>query len=116
MTIAQSPELTSNIMCGFFCGWKRKAGIVTLVMACLLAAEWIRTQFLQQEVTFTLHDRRHKILTFHGGFLWLCEDGLAGHAPKIWTLSFLSFIIPLTIMSAWLLLSKTRQAPRLPTA
>ena len=30
----------------FFRGWKRKAGVATLVMACTLAAAWVRSLFV----------------------------------------------------------------------
>jgi len=39
-------------MLNFFHGWKRKAGCVTLVMACVFAAWWFRSQHVVDVVGF----------------------------------------------------------------
>ena len=35
----------------FFKGWRRKAGCVTLVMACMLMAGWVRSLIIRDEIT-----------------------------------------------------------------
>lgn len=37
-------------MAEFFRGWKRKVGVVTLVLACLLTAAWIRSSVIYDSV------------------------------------------------------------------
>jgi len=36
----------------FFKGWRRKIGVVTLMMACVFMAGWVRSQFCGDVVTF----------------------------------------------------------------
>ena len=54
----------------FFHGWRRKAGLVTLVMACLFLGLWLRSRFYEDDIRFRVG--RHTVHVFH-----LFESGLA---------------------------------------
>jgi hypothetical protein len=41
----------------FFHGWRRKAGVAMLIMACVFAAGWTRSCFLSDDICFTLCGR-----------------------------------------------------------
>ena len=38
----------------FFKGWRRKIGIVTLVMACVFAVGWVRSHFTDDTIIFSV--------------------------------------------------------------
>lgn len=40
-------------MTEFLRGWKRKVGVATLVMACVVCAEWLRSDEIADKVTIT---------------------------------------------------------------
>lgn len=149
--MASSPNLSEvELMGEFFKGWRRKTGLVTLVLACALMAEWVRSRSVEDNLCVRLDDDTVELLTssrfgltrtrivepegdqIHVRFFfqnqlpgdwntsrpWFIEQlrGLPGpdntffvwHAPH-WTI-----ILPLTLLSACLLLSKPRKAK--PTA
>ena len=132
----------------FFKGWRRKAGLVTLAMACLLAVAWMRSYVVRDVVTFTRSDRLHMIVSSHSHASWwamanvysqmewnrysipptergrnshlahfrLMESTIASvmlqsRPPQgaIWTVPYWSLVLPLTLLSAWLILGKTRK-------
>jgi hypothetical protein len=128
----------------FFHGWRRKTGVVTLVMAMLLTCAWMRNRVARDEVWFTLHDRHHKVIAPKGGFVWVSWDARndlqlkwdigslqtdtysgmdrttlakhwhdhfdkAGLAPRTWTAHYLTIVLPLTFLSAYLILWKPRK-------
>jgi len=139
----------------FFKGWRRKAGVATLVMACVLAAGWIRSidtqDRLATEITpkcigmfwsgesclsislawsndsdiawakavmlihfsnftyFTIMDSRESNLgSWPTGFGFFRKEGISGGDEQ--TLGLLapywSVVIPLSLLSAYLLLGK----------
>lgn len=59
-----------RLMLHFFHGWRRKVGVVALVMACGLASEWIRSQSSGDTLLF--HGRRqvHGIGSSRGELSW----------------------------------------------
>jgi hypothetical protein len=146
----------------FFQGWRRKAGLVTLAIALLVMAGWLRTRVITDAVTIIHEDSIH---TFHGfggrvGWLrltpvsgrrlpiqgtysirWTRGDALrpfvtnpdpfenfsaewewnrrwqwcgfdfastAGPTAAMWIIPYWSPSLPLTLLSAWLLLGKRR--------
>jgi len=134
-----------------FHGWRRKLGVVTLVMACVLMAGWIRSETIGDDITFRLGKCGHEIRsersritsisTWVRDSRWLPEnEWTTGFSPEvdsgsIWdrigflynvcenndadsNLSFQrllmvpywSIVIPLTLLSAYLLLGKPRIA------
>ena len=113
----------------FFKGWRRKTGCVTLVMACVLAVMWIRNTvasdlFLVGQVS--IHFSR-------GGIVWSIDDvsmwhwGSWEHLPKDWNANgtnlyfgnnmavvpYRCIVLPLTILSAHLILWNPRKRERL---
>ncbi len=75
----------------FFNGWRRKIGCMTLVMACVFMARWMTT--LTESIDIV--DWRSRIAA-HG------ITALLSVSPR-WA-SRLDLIIPLTLLSAYLLL------------
>jgi len=138
----------------FFKGWRRKVGVMTLVLACVLSVGWVRSQTLVETIEFQSDRRTVQSLISGGGslcwqtfcegegpkrtHLWLsvthAESGfriysdpdfwssyLFGFAYKrldIWDsqwyrvlmIPYWSIVAPLTLLSAYLLLSKPRIA------
>lgn len=147
----------------FFHGWRRKAGCVALVMACVLTTGWIRSQ--REFDCFALTDNSwvHIIVQSAGGRLTLFFNSLNSAPAVYWwhgelsrdaepidpmedcvgcdiewrrdwtgftavsysvkdgaeiirTLSFIfpywSVVLPLTLLSAYLILWKTRKKPK----
>ena len=59
----------------FFKGWRRKAGCVVLVAACVLAIAWMRSFVVEEEVAITLSGRLHACLSASGGLSWVASSG-----------------------------------------
>lgn len=154
----------------FFRGWKRKAGVATLVMACVFMACWVRSDRIPDEVILaqtrgpfmdsakfqsrkgilllTYFDeegiplhwvrpyisryRRDVALddSFHRKPRWTfraCGFGVGTvpanesgwvHIPAttLWAIPHWSIILPLTLLSAYLLLSKPRATTPMKTS
>jgi len=119
---------------GYFNSWRRKAGVVTLVLACLFASAWFRSWRTMDSLTLPCGTDQFLILmsgdhwigyvVIHTSVLpvgWASND--RGN-PFDWInsgeqissmLPHAVFVIPLTLLSAWLLLSKPGKAKiRLP--
>jgi hypothetical protein len=47
-----TPENVARGMGGFFNGWRRKVGLVILLMACVFAAVWVRSKRIEDEFSF----------------------------------------------------------------
>jgi hypothetical protein len=99
----------------FFRGWKRKLGVVTLGLACVFAGWWIHAQSL---VTNTEGIRFRFDFTSDGvdfdctDFAYSIQSSGAG-SGRMKTLARLlvpywAIVSPLTLLSAYLLLSKPR--------
>jgi hypothetical protein len=55
----------------FFRGWRRKAGVVTLVMACVSMCMWIRGRVFIEGALFDTGNRQcNVVLNFKGKFYW----------------------------------------------
>jgi hypothetical protein len=48
----------------FFCGWRRKAGTVTLVMALAVAGIWMRSRVVCDTLQFKFGGRLHDIVSY----------------------------------------------------
>ena len=68
----------------FFKPWRRKIGVVTLVFACLVAGGWVRSLTVREVISIPLQDSEEI-------FFWF-------------------LVVPLTLLSAYLLLVKPRVA------
>jgi hypothetical protein len=118
----------------FFHGWRRKAGVVALVMALALMGGWIRSYALLDDVSFSTPWRSHCIVSASGKLSWVAgyeehwplawvtvsridDDGgleaLYFGEPSIfdsrWIVSYWIPTIPLTLLSAYLILWKPRK-------
>ncbi len=153
----------------FFHGWRRKLGVVTLVMACVAMGGWVRSQYVQDTILLPgmvphiciindSHGIQRLILGEYGPLhhdewlevrlKWLCEppsESIYSELDRshiVWRYSLIGFdfgefvppstfvhslstalhervtlanvphwsvVIPLTLLSAWLLLSKPRK-------
>ena len=127
----------------FFKGWRRKAGLVTLAMACVLTVMWMRSRRVFDVVEFTNGSQQHQIasasaklywgaweesdISAHGRNQWYSIDlaffkhpeeiaylQLDAYANFDWTIPYWSLVLPLTLLSAWLILGKPRKVK--PTA
>lgn len=68
----------------FFHGWRRKAGLTTLAMACLLAVAWMRSRVYGDFITFDRGDRTNQFLaSFQGGIKWIRSSHESVVAPTI---------------------------------
>lgn len=57
-------------MGGFFRGWRRKCGCVTLVLACAVMVGWVRSAVYYDGVDITPSSRRHVIRSMTGRISW----------------------------------------------
>lgn len=124
----------------FFKGWRRKAGVVTLVMACALMVGWMRSRVRYDVVSFPFGDRQQLIQMTHGQVYWwgittiskakfrwlsgapqtaaLIDESRSGFRDdegwawrfREWKASHLNIAISLTLLSAYLILWKPRKA------
>ena len=58
----------------FFKGWRRKAGVVTLMMACAMTALWNYTRTVRSETVFPLGSRLNVVYGFEGCVYWVGYD------------------------------------------
>lgn len=137
----------------FFQGWKRKVGVVTLVIACMFVAAWVRSSHKVELVLFNKAWPHYALLSGCGQFRILkighhtiepkganpgikvvfrfhkwtpvffegsprierfdgdaveAFDESTGTARQLRFITYWSIVIPLTLISACLLLSKPR--------
>ena len=115
----------------FFKGWRRKAGLGTLAMACVLAVGWMRSYTVAEDAAwFSIGSQQQLMVSFAGRVRWesypvsgeaawtvrsynksgpiFSEDRLvlAGSSLSGWVIPYWSLILPLTLLSAWLILGK----------
>jgi hypothetical protein len=101
----------------YFKPLRRKVGVVTLVMACVFAAGWVRSysEELVNGIEFPFYDNRYNLVVIPEGIV-LGTLVLQGeeNQPELVFDDFFEIphwliVVPLTLLSAWLLLSKVRQ-------
>lgn len=138
------------LMHTFFYGWRRKVGVVALVLACVVTGLWMRTRFFADQLVFPMGGRTHYVNSAQNGICWLSlhsassaikwdtipngafdqmhlnrplpqslnelvsRHTAAGLAPACRYLLYWWLAIPLTVLSAYLLLVPSRK--QLPTA
>lgn len=140
-------RFTETPMRHFFNPLRRKIGVVTLVMACMLAAGWVRSLFFRDWTQVgPINQRLHVLESDLGELIWFAWDRLPPFDPK-WNsepvepprgyentlirplfvrsiggivyidkgqwyygcklvVPYSTLVIPLTLLSAWLLLSQ----------
>ena len=98
----------------FFKPWRRKFGVVTLVMACGLAILWFRSQTKMDSLSFRVGNEHHRLSSSRNYGLaweiWIWDDGNTKYVQD-GQYSHAAIVIPLTLLSALLLLSKPRTKP-----
>ncbi len=123
----------------FFHGWRRKAGCLALVMALILIGQWIRSRIVSDRMDVAWGGRQHAIISAGGSVYWWRDIAKAdwfrvkvGYSPAedvvmaqadYWRLErrhpersvipipLLFLAIPLTLLSAYLILWKPRPKP-----
>ena len=125
-------------MLNFFKGWRRTVGCVTLVMACVFTSGWVRSRDQFDIVQFAHLGG----MMSYDGILELQSFDAQLECPISWTscrgriplgtmielslvrvpdtspvrLPYWSIVIPLTLLSAYLLLAKPQQATPMTTS
>lgn len=117
----------------FFHGWRRKLGCVALVMAGLLASGWVRSHscFDRAHMDWPSRSERHYVGSEKGRIWWMCipynppvysvgwETEMIYRATQCdwrfdedsWVIPYWPLAVPLTLLSAYLILWKPRKPP-----
>lgn len=61
-------------MSEFFCGWRRKTGLVTLLMACVFMGLWVRSYQLIDMVGIPKSIGKHFLCSAPEGLVWIAHD------------------------------------------
>jgi hypothetical protein len=137
--------LTKNReMSAFFHGWRRKLGCITLIVALTFAAPWIRSYQLRDRFAFWIGTRYHHLYSFQGRIVWdaITPDAVVGtwswntrqirgdadiSEPNFpldphdrwkvrrWNLQYLPLVLPLALLSGYLILWRSPQPSKPPT-
>ncbi|WP_010581632.1 hypothetical protein [Schlesneria paludicola] len=149
----------------FFRGWKRKLGVVTLLLACGFLAAWVRSQSSLDALFRLNQTNTHGVISVHGRVSWeriwpirnprpsrwlyrvndqpgleeswegyelhwrvaglgfdfsaFCNEEVVASGPRwiqefeSWTIPYWAIVLPLTLLSAHLLLGKSRETAQL---
>lgn len=100
---------------------RRKIGVLTLVMASVLSAGWVcglaePTEFTVlnlPEVVYYVQSSENRMTLIRERVL---DVGVDPHPAELFSVRCWSVIPPLTLLSAWLLLSKSRVKERPPSS
>lgn len=123
----------------FFYGWRRKAGCVTLVIACGLVGAWVRSLHVHDTLVAPQLNRLHIIDSVNGHIWWTgCQSepdwgfestalhqrltasehfvrrwSLVAKSEKLrlaqWVMPYWLITVPLTLLSAYLIFWKPRK-------
>ena len=102
----------------FFRGWRRKVGVVTLVLACVFTGFWVLSLISSNKLVIEFsrtNDFAKSIeLRSEGGMMQYVESTelyFGDHDNEVlFAHTYWSIVIPLTLVSLWLLLTKPRKA------
>lgn len=120
----------------FFRGWKRKLGVVTLLMACVFVAAEIRGRFYEDWRFVRIGQTYYLLQSQHGGFSYhkwpkpppsgqwfgsrsaqsITILGIGTAPSNHFFLDYSTSAILLTPLAAWLLLSRSRTSRPVPEA
>ena len=89
-----------------FRGWRWKIGVVTLVMACGFMAEWVRSYSGLDLIAVGPRE----IKSLDGAVRFSFYDPAQYRMTELLAIPYWSIVIPLTALSAFLLLSMPRQS------
>ena len=71
----------------FFNGWRRKTGLVTLAMACVFAAGWMRSHIADEMVYFQISPEGTIFESVDGSLFWAkCKPGSFPDPVGFWQL------------------------------
>lgn len=147
-------------MGNFFHGWRREAGCVTLVIACVFMGLWARSYYVEDWLVLPIRSAPTELLSRPSGIAVVTVDGVPpeaysahfhwdafqrdkmvfkeplarlgkvdwrwdfggfhfskegqGQVIRWYMIPYWSFVIPLTALSAWLLLSKPAKPKQKP--
>ena len=108
----------------FFKGWRRKAGCVALVMACVAMGMWLRSQFIEEGAGLFVGGRQYAMFSADGELgLSVTATQRKGLQSYWWTrelrhgyylgwplvIRYMELAIPLTLLSVSLILWKPRK-------
>jgi hypothetical protein len=111
-------------MSNYFHGYRRKIGVVTLVMACVFLSIWIHSLAYPNTFMISLGNDHYFLIHANQNWIWARETTAAPmwsdetilFHTDLWSVSmphFVSTILP-SLLSAYLLLSNVRnQGPEL---
>lgn len=70
----------------FFHGWRRKVGVATLVMACVVMGAWIRSTIITDIVNFGGEYPQYRLNSYAGVFeIFVCRPaGDVPRVPRLW--------------------------------
>ena len=58
----------------FFQGWSRKAGLVTLVLACIVTGVWLRSRLVVDQIMFSRGNALQILNSDNGVLVWLAIE------------------------------------------
>lgn len=70
-----------------FYGWRRKAGIVTLLMACVLMGVWVRSSLTTDSIEVPIFGRSHLLLVKHNAVTWIAWNRIPNSDGWNWAVS-----------------------------
>jgi hypothetical protein len=111
----------------FFKGWRRKLGLVTLAIACLAAVGWTRSYVVADTISVDLFWQQYVMISVDGSFAWdwypsdsaglryerriIAKKVAAQHRnDMLFNAPYWPFVLPLTLICAWLILVRPRKA------
>lgn len=102
----------------YFKLWRRKIGVVTLLMACVFMVAWMRSLIATDSVTLPFKNQSgtDTIIVTRAGMVDILlrkaseVPGQKGRVQSRFPIPIMLIAIPLALLSAWLLLSKPRLA------
>ena len=95
----------------FFRGWRRKVGCFTLVMVCWLMAQTLLLREYNAELWEAFERSKESIDHEYkpdGTIVWDYGNGAIHVLRRFSFVPYLAIVIPLTLLSAYLILSKPR--------
>jgi hypothetical protein len=90
-------------------GWRRKAGVATLLTACALAILWARSYVAASTIDIYAIDRLFELRSANGLIRWSELADVGGQSFTLWTIHYGLLAAPLTLLSAYLILWKPRK-------
>ena len=107
----------------FFHGWRRKAGCITLLVACIFGTGWVRSFHINDQFPFPSQNHTTFLLFVSkagrlvGLYVAIVKRGSPNVVSEdtVYDIPYWSIVIPLTLLSAYLLISKPRKLKSGPT-